>query len=364
MPGIALIHDHLNQRGGAEKVLLNLHYIFPDSPVYTLFYDKNKMPADFYQLNITNSFLAKFPFVKSKFRWYLLFMPRAIESLDVSKADVVISSASHFAKGVKKSPQALHICYCHTPTRYLWSHAHQYTEELSIPNFIKKILPLIFPYLRQWDLNAVQGVDYFIANSYGVAQRIKKYYKRKAEVIYPPVETNKFFINFDIDDYYLVISRFKPYKRVDLAIKTFNKLGIPLKIIGSGEDEKRLKRLAKKNIEFLGNVSDADKANILSKARALIHPQADEDFGITAVEAMAAGRPVIAFKSGGVLETVVDNVTGKFFTEQSWENLSETVIRFDHNEFNPIKIKQYAEQFNENIFRSKIKAFVNSKIYK
>ncbi len=360
MKQIALIHDHLNQQGGAEKVLLNFHDIFPGSPVYTLLYDQRKMSNEFKELNITNSFITHFPFAKSKFRWYLLFMPRAIEKFDLSKADIVISSASHFAKGIKKSDKAVHICYCHTPTRYLWSHTHKYTEELSIPTIIKKILPYIFPYLRRWDLDAASRVDYFIANSKGVAERIKKYYNREAVVIYPPVETDKFFISPEIEDYYVVISRFRPYKRVDLAIKTFNKLGIPLKIIGSGEDEKRLKKMAKKNIEFLGNISDTEKVNVLSKARALIHPQADEDFGITAVEAMASGRPVIAFKSGGVLETVIDGVTGKFFDEQSWEALSEAVIRFDHTNFDAEDIRKHAQNFDESIFKEKIKSFVQS----
>ncbi len=359
---LALVHDHLNQQGGAEKVLLTLHKLYPDSKVYTLLYDQSKMSADFHSIDIEDSFIARLPLAKSKFRWYLLFMPMAIEKLDLSNASVVLSSASHFAKGIKKPKNAIHICYCHTPTRYLWSHSHKYTEELSIPKIVKKFLPYIFPYLRQWDLDAARNVDYFIANSNVVAGRIKKYYNRDAVVIYPPVEIDNFYINPDIDNYYVVISRFRPYKRVDLAVKTFNKLGIPLKIIGSGEDEKRLKKMAKKNIEFLGNIDDKEKAEVLSRARALIHPQADEDFGITAVEAMAAGRPVIAFRSGGVVETVKDGVTGKFFDEQTWEMLSEVVIRFDHEQFDPNVIREHALGFDKSVFQQKIKTFVESVI--
>ena len=356
-----MVHDHLNQAGGAEKVLLNFQKIYPASPIYTLLYDRRFVPTEFQNLDIRTSFIQKFPLARKKFKWYLMLMPAAFEQFDLFKYDVVLSSASAFAKGVLTRPGALHICYCHTPTRYLWSYSHNYADELSQPGFIKRLLPPFLSLLRVWDWQAAQRVDHFIANSHVVAERIKKYYNREATVIHPPVETEKFQISRQREKYFLVISRFRPYKKADLAIRAFNKLGIPLKIIGTGEQEQFLKSLAGPQIEFLGAVDDQTKARYLANCRALIHPQADEDFGITAVEAMAAGRPVIALKSGGALETVREGETGLFFTEQTWEALAEQVIRFQDKDFDPVKIKNWAATFDRKVFQTKIKEFVQAK---
>jgi len=256
-------------------------------------------------------------------------------------------------------PNTLHISYCHSPTRYLWSDAHQYVEELKQPKIIKKILPLILNRLRTWDHVAAQRVDKFIANSEFVAKRIKKYYQRDSTVIHPPVDTKQFTISSTIESYYAIVSRLRPYKRVDIAIKAFNQLRMPLLIIGSGEEEARLKKIAKDNIQFLGELSDIERNKILSKARAFIHPQ-EEDFGIAAVEAMACGRPVIAYQSGGALETVIPEETGQFFKEQTWESLADTVIRFHRvsDQFDPNKIRKHAEKFDTDVFQQKIKDFV------
>lgn len=355
---IALTHDHLFQIGGAEKVLLELHKIFPESPVYTLIHNPEKAGL-FKDLKIKTSFLEKMPFGKKHFKWYLWLMPIAWEQFNFSGYDIVISSSSAFSKGVLTPPNTLHISYCHSPTRYLWSDAHQYVEELKQPKIIKKILPLILNRLRTWDHVAAQRVDKFIANSKFVAKRIKKYYQRESTVIYPPVDTKQFSISSKIDDYYVVVSRLRPYKRVDVAIKAFNQLHIPLKIIGSGEEEVRLKKMAKDNIEFLGELNDNERNKVLSHAKAFIHPQ-EEDFGIAAVEAMACGRPVIAYKSGGALETVIDGETGTFFAEQTWEALADAVIRFirQDNQFNPVKIKKHAENFDTEVFQKKMKDFI------
>lgn len=355
---IALTHDHLFQIGGAEKVLFALHQIFPDSPVYTLIHNPETAGL-FKDLNIKTSFLEKLPFSKNHFKWYLGLMPIAWEQFDFSPYDIVISSASAFAKGVLTAPNTLHISYCHSPTRYLWSDAHRYVEELKQPKLIKKILPFILNKLRIWDHIAAQRVDKFIANSEFVAKRIKKYYQRESTVIYPPVNTREFRISPDIQNYYVLVSRLRPYKRVDIAIKAFNQLHIPLKIIGSGEEEARLKKIAKGNIEFLGELPDAERNRQLASAKAFIHPQ-EEDFGIAAVEAMAAGRPVIAYKSGGVLETVAERVTGRFFEEQSWEALADAVLKFqaEISEYNPMAIKAHAEKFNQERFESEIKEFI------
>jgi glycosyltransferase involved in cell wall biosynthesis len=241
--------------------------------------------------------------------------------------DVILSSTSALAKGLITPSEALHICYCHTPTRYLWSDAHSYVEELRQPQIIKKILPLLLHKLRIWDLFAAQRVDYFIANSQFVAQRIKKYYNRTAEVIYPPVPVEQYRIVPDIQDYFVIVSRMRPYKKVDLAVRAFNELGLPLVVIGGGEELEKIKKLAKKNISFLGEVDEATKIKYVQAARAFIHPQV-EDFGIAAVEAMAAGRPVIAYDGGGARETVIPGKTGVLFPEQSWECLAHAVLKF------------------------------------
>jgi glycosyltransferase involved in cell wall biosynthesis len=356
---IALVHDHLFQIGGAEKVLLELHKIFPESPVFTLIHNPESAGL-FKELNIKTSFLEKMPFGVSHFKWYLWLMPHAWEQFDFSGFDVVISSSSAFSKGILTPPNTLSISYCHSPTRYLWSDTHQYVEELKQPKIIKKILPLILNRLRIWDHVAAQRVDKFIANSEFVAKRIKKYYQRDSVIIYPPVDTKNFQISPVIENYYVLVSRLRPYKRVDLAIKAFNQLRIPLKIIGTGEEEARLKKMAYDNIEFLGGVSDTERNKILSRAKAFINPQ-EEDFGITAVEAMASGRPVIAYRSGGALESIIENETGKFFNEQTWESLADTIIRFERmiDQFDPCKIKKHAERFDTEVFHQNIKDFVS-----
>ncbi|MDD4607419.1 MAG: glycosyltransferase [Patescibacteria group bacterium] len=355
---IALVHDHLNQIGGAEKVLFCFNKIFPQAPIYTLIYDQKRLNDFFKDLNIQTSFIQNLPWAFSKFKWYLPLMPSAIEQLNLNNYDVVLSDASAFAKGVITKPGSIHVCYCHTPTRYLWTDTHNYIEEVTKNKVIKKVLPLILNQLRSWDQSAAQRVDYFIANSNFVAQRIKKYYHKDSHVIYPPVEVEKFKIQPKQDKYFLIVSRLRPYKKVDLAIKAFNRLRMPLKIIGVGEEEAKLKKIAKDNIEFLGGVSDKVKAQYMARAQALIHPQ-EEDFGITAVESMAAGRPVIAYKAGGAMETVKAGETGVFFNEPTWESLTEAVIRFNPQDFSSRVIQEHAQQFSRERFEKEIKDFIH-----
>jgi len=352
---IALTHDHLFQIGGAEKVLLEMIQLFSKSPVYTLI---DNMGENFSKnVKIHTSSIQNLPFAKRHFKWYLPFMAMAWEKFDFSKYDVVISSASAFAKGILVPPKTLHICYCHSPTRYLWSDTHQYIEELNQPLIIKKFLPLILNYQRMWDFAAAQRVDKFIANSHFVAKRIKKYYRRESDVIYPPVNVNRFKTSSEPENYFIIVSRLRPYKRVDIAIKAFNQLGLPLLIVGSGEEEKRLKKIAKDNIKFLGEVNENKKIELLSKATAFIHPQ-EEDFGIAAVEAMASGLPVIAYRRGGALETVIENETGSFFKEQTWESLADTIIRQDFGIFDRQKIKKTVEKFSNENFRSNLNNYI------
>lgn len=354
---VALVHDHLVQYGGAEKVLKVMQDIFPEAPVYTLLYDPKSMGNDFIKKDIRTSFIQNLPWGTKKYQWYLPLMPSAVESHDLSEYDLVLSSTSSLAKGVITSPKTLHICYCHTPTRFLWTDTHSYLRELKVNRLIKKIIPLYLTWLRKWDRLAADRVDYFVANSNNVAERINKYYRRPSTVIYPPVETGNFYLADQLNHYYLTGGRLVPYKRFDIVVQAFNKLGIPLKIFGAGPEEDKLKKMAKPHIEFLGKVSDQKKAELYSHALAFINPQ-EEDFGITAVEAMASGRPVIAYQVGGALETVVPGVTGEFFDEQTWESLGEAVIRFKPENYNPQKIREQAERFSLEQFKKRLTDFI------
>ncbi|MBI5621874.1 glycosyltransferase [Candidatus Falkowbacteria bacterium] len=354
---VALVHDHLVQYGGAEKVLKALHDIFPEAPIFTLLYDQKTMGNDFVKKDIRPSFLQDLPFGLKKYQWYLPLMPAATKRHDLTGYDLVISSASAMAKGVITGPHTLHLCYCHTPTRYLWTDTHSYLKELNTNRLLKKIIPLYLTRLRKWDQLAAQRVDYFVANSKNVADRIAKYYRRDSEVIYPPVEIDQFYTAEQLNHYYLAGGRLVPYKRFDIIVNAFNKLGIPLKIFGTGPEEAKLRKMARPHIEFLGKVSDQRKAELYAHCLAFINPQ-EEDFGITAVEAMAAGRPVIAYPLGGALETVVPGVTGEFFEEQNWESLGDAVIRFKPENYDSKKIRQQAEKFSLEEFKKRIMDYI------
>lgn len=356
---VALVHDFLNQVGGAEKVLQVFHSLFPKAPVFTIVYDSEETRGEFNKLDIRTSFIQKIPLGVKRYKWYLSWMPAAIERFDLSKYDLVLSDSTAFAKGVITKPETLHICYCHTPTRYLWSDTYSYTEELKQPKIIKSFLPFILNRIRQWDKLAADRVDKFIANSHFVSERIRKYYGRKSTVIHPPVEAREIpFSNPQkIGNYYLIVSRLRPYKRVDLAVEAFNALQLPLKVVGIGEEYPKLKEMAKKNIEFLGPVSDQEKYKLLARCRAFIHPQ-EEDFGISAVETMAAGRPVIAYKSGGALETIKKGISGEFFEDQTPWSLVDIVREFRPEKYDPKAIRECALKFDTSIFKKKIKDFI------
>jgi glycosyltransferase involved in cell wall biosynthesis len=355
---IALVHDHLVQDGGAEKVLLALQDVFPNAPTYTLLYDPKRVSAEFAKKDIRTSFLQRMPFGLKKYQWLLPLMPAATESYDLSDFDVVVSSSSAFAKGIITRPGAIHICYCHTPTRYLWSDTHSYVQDLRAPRLLKLGLPILLNKLRIWDRLSAERVDHFIANSRTVAERISKYYGRDSEVISPPVETSKFSFSDAPGTYFLAGGRLVSYKRFDLVIQAFNRLGLPLKIFGDGPLASQYRQEARPNIQFTGKVSDEEKAALYRGAIAFIHPQ-EEDFGITALESMASGRPVIAYRKGGALETVVEGVTGVFFEDQEWEELATTVIRFDAAAFDPRKIRAHAEAFDVGVFKRRIANLVS-----
>lgn len=356
---VALVHDHLNQIGGAERVLLAFSELFPQAPIYTLLFDETRTRGLFSGKEVRESFIPRLPFARGRlFRAYLPLMPAATEQYDLSAFDVVLSDSSGFAKGVITSPHTLHICYCHTPTRYLWSDHALTIDPLERFALVHSLSQVTRSRLRLWDRMAAERPDMYIANSRTVQQRITKYYRRDSVVIYPPVEVTPMQVSNGVDDYFLCVGRARPYKRVDLAVRAFNRLGIRLKIAGTGEELKKLKKISKNNIEFLGEVSDGERNKLLSKAQALIHPQ-EEDAGITAIEAMAAGRPVIAFAKGGASETVINEKTGLLFNEQSWESLLSAVVRFRRRKFDSQAIRAHALTFDREVFKKKILTLVN-----
>ncbi|PIR73714.1 MAG: glycosyltransferase family 4 protein [Candidatus Moranbacteria bacterium CG10_big_fil_rev_8_21_14_0_10_35_21] len=355
---IALVHDYLVQYGGAERVLECFSELFPYAPIYTLVYNKKLMHGVFDKKDIRTSFLQKIPFSKSSHRIFPQFMPMAIEQFDFSKYDIVLSDSSSYSKGIITGPETLHICYMHTPMRYAWDDCQKYTQDFYFPGIIKKIIPFVMNYIRLWDRISADRADRLIANSNFVAKRIKKYYKRECKVIHPPVNIKNFVVSQKKGDYFLMVGRLLAYKRHDLVIQAFNKSGKPLKIIGRGPESKRLKKIAKDNIEFLGRVSDEELAEYYSNCRAFIFPQ-EEDFGIVAIEAMASGKPLIAFRGGDILEHAEENKTAVFFDKQTPEALAEALERFEKLDFSQEYLREKMEKFDRSIFKAKIKAYLD-----
>jgi glycosyltransferase involved in cell wall biosynthesis len=356
---IALIHDWANQRGGAEGVLETLVDLFPGSPVYTSIYWPEKMPAIWQTWDIRTSWLNRLPGVKRNHQPFLPLYPLAFESFDLSGYDVVLSNKSGFCHGVITGPDTLHICYCLTPTRYLWMF-DTYSERESLGRWTKVGLQPMLLRLRQWDRLAADRVDHFLAISTEVQRRIAKFYRRESTVIYPPVATGRFQPVARPDGYYLLVSRLIPYKRVDLAIQAFTRLGLPLLVAGEGRDRAKLEAMAGKNVTFLGRVPDSDLPDLVARCRAFVFP-GNEDFGIAPLEALAAGRPVIAFNAGGALDTLVDGKTGVMFSEQSVDSLAAAVQSFEPERFDPAALRTHAQQFDIDIFRAQIKAFVTAR---
>lgn len=355
---VALVHDHLAQDGGAERVLKAFSELYPEAPIYVMVYDEDRANDFFRQREVRTSFIQKIPLGIRRYQAFLPLMPTAVEKYNLSEYDLVLSSTSMFAKGVITRPETLHIDYCHTPTRFLWTDSHSYVEELRYSTLIKKFIPPLLTYLRLWDRLAAERVDRFIANSKVVQKRIQKYYGQKSEVIYPPVDTRKFRIEPKVDDYYLAGGRLVAYKRFDIVVHAFNRLGIKLKIYGDGPQLKSLQKIAKPNITFLGRIRDKDMVECYSKAIAFINPQ-EEDFGLTVIESMASGRPVIAYKKGGALESVIDKVTGEFFAEQTWEALADKVVRFKPEDYHPHVVREHAEKFDTEKFKDNIKKYID-----
>lgn len=356
---IALVHDYLIQDGGAERVLLALHELYPEAPIFTLFHRADLSHPSFRGADIRPSPLNRWPFARSHYAWYLPLMAQAVENFDLSAFDLVISSSSSFAKGVIVAPQSTHVCYCHTPTRFLWQERHGYVNELPQPQLIKSLLPSFLHGLRQWDRLAAERPDVVLTNSRTSQERIRRYYHRASSVIPPPVDVSSIPLSAHAGSYWLAGGRFVGYKRFDLIVRAFAKLNLPLKIFGNGPEEAKLRAMAGPKTEFLGRIDERTKIDLYGRAIAFLHPQV-EDFGITAVEVMAAGKPVIAFGKGGATETIIDGINGQFLETQCWEDIGNAVIRFDPSRYQPHLIRAQAEPFAKEKFHDKFRAFIDA----
>lgn len=357
---IAFVHDFLLKLGGAERVLKALMEMYPDAPVYTLLYDEKTVGHVFPKERVRPSRLQAFPrFIPGMHKLLFPMMPSAVEQFDLSEFDVVISSSSAYAHGVVTNLETQHICYYHTPMRYAWDYTHQYLKEQNLGWFGEILASRLLHKVRQWDFLAADRVDVSLANSKTVQARIQKYYRKEAKVIYPPVEVHRFHPHEKNEGYFLIVSTLTPYKRLDLAVELFNKLGKRLVIIGDGSDRGRLERMAAKNIDFLGYKSDEVVKAYLENCRAFIFP-GEEDFGIAPVEAMACGKPILAYRKGGLTESMVEGVTGEFFDQPNLESMEDglTQLLINEKEYSAKTIAKHAEQFSLKAFEKAIKSVI------
>lgn len=356
---IALVHDYLVQYGGAERVLEAFTELWPYASIYTILYDPEAMRGKFAHKRIYTSFLQRWPLARKHHRLFPPLMPIAIEQFDFRDYDIVLSDSSSYAKGILTSPKTLHVSYVHTPMRYAWDDCQKYTEDFGFPRLVKKLVPFFMNPIRIWDKASADRIDYCIANSHFVRKRIKKYYRKEAEVIHPPVEVHRFYIAPPEarKNYFLMVGRLIAYKRHDIAIEAFNRLKLPLKIIGRGPEYERLRTLAGPTIEFLDRVPDEDLPRYYAECQAFIFPQ-EEDFGIVAQEAFASGRPVIAYRGGDIVEHLQEGVMGEFFDVQSADALREVLEGFDANRYDPAVIRSRVQVFDKEQFKAKIKNLI------
>ena len=357
---VAIVHDWLVTNAGAEKVLRSIVNLYPDADIFSLVdflsHDERNIILD--GKRVHTSFIQKLPYAKKQFRNYLPLFPKAIESFDLSSYDLIISSSWAVAKGVKKSSDQIHICYCHTPIRYAWDLYDEYTKDLP---WLKKILvQSILKYIRKWDIATLDRVDHFIANSKFVQERIKRIYNRESTVIYPPVNIDTFTLNEKKEDFYLTASRLVPYKKTKLIVEAFNKMpNKKLVVIGSGEEYDSIKNIAKANIKVLGYQSDEILISTMQKAKGFIYA-AIEDFGIIPIEAMACGTPVIALNEGGTKETVINKITGIHFEEQTQQSIMDAINAFEKLDFNYLNIRKEAIKYTN--FENQLLSFI-TRIY-
>jgi len=359
---VAIVHDYLNQMGGAERVLMVLHDLFPQAPIYTTIYDPKLVDLAFRRMDVRTTFMQRLPYVHRHHQPFLPIFPLAVESIDVRAYDVVLSMSSAWSKNVLTTPEQCHVCYCLTPMRFAWSF-EEYVARERIAAWQKSLLLPLMMGIRLWDVAGSNRVDHFVGISSTVNRRIKKYYRRDAALIHPPVETSALAARAaeaGDDGYFLVVSRLVPYKRIDLAIQACNAIGARLLVIGEGRDRARLQALAGPTVEFLGWVDEETKRHHLRRCRAFVFP-AEEDFGIAPVEALAAGRPVVAFAAGGALDVIEEGTTGLLFREQTVEALAEQLRAVPSYDWDGREIAAHAARFDTRTFKSRLLAFVEER---
>lgn len=349
---LALVHDWLNQRGGAEDVLETLVRMYPEAPVYTSIYAPEAMPGSYRQWDIRTLWIDRLPGIHGHHQPYLPAYPLAWGGCDLSDYDIILSNKSGFCHGVRHGPETLHVCYCLAPTRYVWE-LDAYIAREGLGGAARAALRPLIAALRRWDFAAAQRVNTFIAISTAIRERIRRYYGRDSEIIYPPVATERFQPASRTEDYFLVVSRLIPYKRIDLAVQACTRLGLPLKVGGRGRDLDRLREMAGPTVEFLGYVPDDALPELMARCRALLFPGL-EDFGITPVQAQAAGRPVIAYGGGGALDTVIPGQTGALFDAMTVDSLADALARFDAAAYSPAALRAHAERFDERVFEQRL----------
>lgn len=355
---LALVHDWLNQMGGAEDVLQALVELFPDSPIYTGLYARDLMPPHYRNWDIRTLWIDKLPGIHTHHQPYLPVYPLAWGGFTPPQVDVVLSNKSGFCHGLRHDEKTLHICYCLSPTRYVWQ-LESYIAREGFGRIVEMGLRPLISMMRRWDYAAAQRVDRFIAISTEIQERIKTYYQRDSVVIFPPVETERFrpVAENEVEDYFLIVSRLIPYKRIDLAVEAATRLNLPLKIGGKGRDMERLREIAGPSVEFLGFVPDEELPGLMARCKAFIFPGL-EDFGITPVQAQAAGRPVIAYRGGGALDTVIPGKTGEFFDEMTTDSLAAAMQHFDAKRYAPVEIREHALRFDKQAFNQQLRDFI------
>lgn len=361
---IAFVHDFLLRLGGAERVLKVLMDMYPEAPVFTLLYDEKKVGAVFPKERVRTSSLQKWPrFLPGMHKFLFPWMPQAVEEFDLSGYDVVVSSSGAYAHGVVTNLETRHICYYHSPMRYAWDYTHEYVKEQQLGLFGELWVNQMLHKVREWDYLAAQRVDTVLANSKTVQGRIRKYYRQEAQVVHPPVDVNRFEVHSKNEGYFLIVSQLSRYKRIDLAVELFNRLGKRLVVIGTGPEEKRLRKMAANNVDFLGYKPDDVVKEYFENCRAFIFP-GEDDFGIAPVEAMACGKPVLGLRKGGLTETMVPGVTGEFFEELTLESMEAglTQLLIHEKGYSPKKIAEHAQQFSEKAFEKAMRSVIERDI--
>jgi len=362
-PNVVIVHDYLGQLGGAERVVEEMCAVYPDAPVFTSFYAPDRTYASFRERDVRTTWLQHGPAIASRHKAYLPLYPLAFETMRLPPCDVVLSSSSAFAKGVHAPPGAVHICYCHAPARFAWRYDDYVEREASVSPVLAAGLRPLMGAMRAWDVRTNRGVDMLIGNSEVTRRRIREYYGRESVLLYPPVDVDRFRVSEDVEDFYLVISRLVGYKRVDLAVEAATLTGRHLVVAGEGPARGQLEQTAGDTVEFLGRVPDETVASLLSRCRALLFC-GEEDFGIVPVEAMASGRPVIAYRAGGALETVQDGLTGVFFGDQTPESLAGAMDELEGSRIDRSACTSRAFDFRPEVFRSGLRAIVDSELEK